>query len=85
MNAEDVNQTDWSKIAMGIAVAIVFVMQQYHAMKLNEVKATIIPRTEFNDKMEFNAENRKLVFRDIDRRLKRLEVYHDAEEQKMER
>jgi len=46
MDKEKVQKTDWSKISMGIAVAIVFVMQQYHAMKLNEVKATVVPRHE---------------------------------------
>jgi len=85
MSEVEATPTDWSKIAMGVAVAIVFVMQQYHAMMLDEVKATIIPRTEFNDKMEFNSENRKLVFRDIDSRLKRLEDYHDVEEHEKER
>ena len=76
MPNEEVKQTDWSKIAMGIAVAVVFVMQQYHAMKLDEVKSTIVPRAELDDKLEFNADNRKLVFRDIDRRLNRLESLH---------
>jgi len=46
MNADDIAKVDWSKIAMGIAVAIVFIMQQYHAMKLDEVKDTVVPRHE---------------------------------------
>ena len=46
MNSEDVNKIEWSKIAMAIAVGIVFIMQQYHAMKLEDVKATIVPRKE---------------------------------------
>ena len=37
---------DWSKIAMAIAVAVVFVMQQYHAMKLDEVHKIVVPRAE---------------------------------------
>jgi hypothetical protein len=77
MSTEEVTaKTDWSKIAMGVAVAVVFVMQQYHAMKLDEVKSTIVPRAELDNKLEFNADNRKLVFRDIDRRLDRLESLH---------
>ena len=50
-------KTDWSKIAMGIAVAIVFVMQQYHAMMLTEVKTTVAAHTQVNDELEFNQEN----------------------------
>ena len=42
-------KTDWSKIAMGIAVAVVFVMQQYHAMRLADVKATVVPRHELTE------------------------------------
>ena len=76
MDKEVVTKTDWSKIAMGIAVAVVFVMQQYHAMKLDEVKSTIVPRAELDNKLDFSADNRKLVFRDIDRRLNRLESLH---------
>jgi hypothetical protein len=48
MNADDVAKIDWGKIAMGIAVAIVFIMQQYHAMKLDEVKASVVPRHELS-------------------------------------
>ena len=73
MGNEEASKTDWSKIAMGIAVAVVFVMQQYHAMMLTDVKATVAKHTVLNDEMEFNQENRKKVFKDIDRRLKALE------------
>jgi len=73
MDSEETKPTDWSKIAMGIAVAVVFVMQQYHAMMLTDVKATVAEHTVLNDEMEFNQENRKKVFKDIDIRLKALE------------
>jgi len=46
MNAEDISKIDFSKIFMGIAVAIVFILQQYFSMKLEDVKATIVPRKE---------------------------------------
>ena len=46
MDAEDISKIDFSKIFMGIAVAIVFILQQYHSMKLEDVKATIVPRKE---------------------------------------
>ena len=73
MNEIEAKPTDWSKIAMGVAVAIVFVMQQYHAMMLTDVKATVAEHTVLNDEMEFNQENRKKVFKDIDLRLEALE------------
>ena len=49
MNADDVSKIDWSKIAMGVAVAIVFVMQQYHAMKLEDVRSVVVPRHEYTE------------------------------------
>jgi len=73
MNAEEVNSIDWGKMAMGIAVAIVFVLQQYHAMQLDEVKTVVAEHTRLDDDLEFNQENRKKVFKDIDLRLKALE------------
>ena len=73
MSNGEPKQTDWSKIAMGVAVAVVFVMQQYHAMMLTDVQATVAKHTQFNDDLEFNQENRKKVFKDIDTRLKALE------------
>ena len=38
---------DYSKFFMGLAVAIVFVLQQWHAMQLEDVKNTIVPRVEY--------------------------------------
>ena len=73
MSEVEAKPTDWSKVAMGIAVAIVFVMQQYHAMMLTDVQTTVAKHTQLNDQLEFNQENRKKVFRDIDTRLKALE------------
>ena len=48
MNAETVNKIDWGKLAMGFAVAIVFIMQQYHAMRLDEIQASTVPRHELS-------------------------------------
>ena len=48
MNAETINKIDWGKMAMGLAVAIVFIMQQYHAMRLDEIKASTVPRNELS-------------------------------------
>ena len=38
---------DYQKFFMGISVAVVFVMQQYHAMRLADVKASVVPRAEY--------------------------------------
>ena len=38
---------DYSKFFMGLAVAIVFVLQQYHAMQLDDVRSSVVPRAEY--------------------------------------
>ena len=79
MNSEDVAKIDWSKIAMGVAVAIVFVMQQYHAMKLEDVKSLVVPRAEYEQRHQ-NQQNKVMdkaeimdAFKDLSRRLSELE------------
>ena len=74
-------QTDWNKFFMGAAVAVVFVMQTWSQMQHEESRSDIkqldkivVPRVEFEDKMQWNDENKKKVFRDIDRRLDELEL-----------
>jgi len=60
------DKTDWGKITMAIAVAIVFIMQQYHAMMLSDVKDSVVPRTEYEE------HQKTLVHRDV--------ILHDSEE-----
>ena len=72
MNADDVSKIDWSKIAMGIAVAIVFIMQQYHAMKPDTVKASVVPRTELTETV-MNKEDILAALRAITSRLDAME------------
>ena len=38
---------DWSKLFMGFAMALVFIMQQYHAMQVSDLKAVVVPRPEY--------------------------------------
>ena len=38
---------DWSKLFMGVAMAVVFVMQQYHAIQVEDLRANIVPRAEY--------------------------------------
>ena len=75
MNADDVAKIDWSKIAMGIAVAIVFVLQQYHAMKLEDVRASVVPRHEYTKKTDEFVPKTDLLFalKDIEKRIEKLE------------
>ena len=72
MNAEDVAKIDISKIAMGIAVAIVFILQQYHAMKLEDVKSSVVPRTEITETV-MNKEDILAALKAITSRLDAME------------
>jgi hypothetical protein len=78
MNAETINKTDWSKIAMGIAVAVVFIMQQYHSMKLDDMKAKIVPRTEYQQNADTILPKDEIMFalKNIATRLETLEKEH---------
>ena len=52
MGGVPTGETDWSKIFMGFAMALVFVMQQYHSMQLADVRAEVVPRAEYEKKHE---------------------------------
>ncbi len=41
---------EWNKLFMGFAVALVFIMQQYHAMQVSDLKNTVVPRAEYEIK-----------------------------------
>ncbi len=43
---------DWSKLFMGLAVAIVFIMQQYHTIQVADLKASVVPRPEYESRQE---------------------------------
>jgi len=47
---KDNGDTDWSKIFMGFSVALVYIMQQYHAMQVADLKANVVPRAEYEMK-----------------------------------
>ena len=73
--------TDWNRFFMGAAMAVVFVMQTWSQMQheesrtaIRQIDKTYVPRTELEDNMKFNEENKKTVFRDIDRRLDETEA-----------
>ena len=51
MNKPD-GSFDFSKFFMGLAVALVFIMQQYHAMQLADVKSNVVPRDEYEKRHE---------------------------------
>ena len=48
MTAETINKIDWGKIIMALCVGILFILQNIHAMKLDEVKESVVPRHELN-------------------------------------
>ena len=41
---------DYSKFFMGLAVAIVFVLQSWHSIQISDIRATVVPRTEYEEK-----------------------------------
>lgn len=41
---------DYGKLFMGFAVAFVYVLQAWHAMQLSDVKAEVVPRSEYETK-----------------------------------
>ncbi len=43
-------EVDWNKLFMGFAVALVFIMQQYHAMQVADLKSNVVPRAEYEIK-----------------------------------
>ena len=47
MIKKDNGDIDWSKLFMGFAMALVFVMQQYHAIQVEDLRANIVPRAEY--------------------------------------
>jgi len=42
---------DWSKIFMGFAMALVFVMQQWHSIQMSDIKADMVQEPKLKDIM----------------------------------
>jgi len=82
-------ETDWTKFFMAMAAGAVVVMQSYGQLQhnqtreeLNNIHKEYIPRPEISATMEVNKDNLKLVLKDIDDRLIKLETLHITEETK---
>ena len=75
MNAETINKIDWSKIVMGIAVGVVFVMQQWHSIQVSNIKANLVPRVEYEARTGKAMDKTEIMdaFRDFSKRLEDLE------------
>ena len=43
-------EIDYQKMFMAFAMAVVFIMQQYHAMQVADLKSNIVPRAEYEIK-----------------------------------
>ncbi len=41
---------DYQKMFMAFAMAVVFIMQQYHAMQVADLKSNVVPRAEYEIK-----------------------------------
>ena len=79
-------QIDWSKIFMGFAVALVFVMQQWHSIQMSNIKSSMVPRAEIEKhtdrfRSEFREDQERFMdrseildaFRDFSKRIEYLE------------
>ena len=75
MDAETINKIDWSKIVMGIAVGVVFIMQQWHSIQVSNIKANLVPRTEYEARTGKAMDKAEIMdaFRDFSKRLEDLE------------
>jgi len=67
------NKIDWNKIFMGAAVAIVFVMQQYHSIKLSDLKDEVVPRVELQKKHDTLMAKDEILFA-LDHISKRIDI-----------
>jgi len=85
-NGQPTGETDWSKIFMGFAMALVFVMQQWHSIEVSNIKADMVPRAEIQRhsemlQAELGEHNDKFMgkteildaFRDFSKRIEYLE------------
>ncbi len=43
-------EMDYQKLFMAFAMAVVFIMQQYHAMQVADLKSNVVPRAEYEIK-----------------------------------
>jgi len=82
-------KVQWDKLFMAMSAGAVVVMQSYsqlqHNQTRNDIKAIhqeYIPRPEMSKTMEVNKETLKLVLKDIDDRLIKLETLHLGKESK---
>ncbi len=49
---KDNGDIDYQKLFMAAAMAVVFIMQQYHAMQVADLKSNIVPRAEYEIKQQ---------------------------------
>ena len=75
MDAETINKIDWSKLVMGFAVGLVFIMQQWHSMQMADIKSNLVPRPEYTAKTNKVMDKAEIMdaFRGFSKRLEDLE------------
>ena len=75
MDAETINKIDWGKVVMAFAVGIIFVMQNWHSIQMSDIKATLVPRVEYEARTGKAMDKDEIMdaFRDFSKRLEDLE------------
>ena len=66
-------QIDYTKLFMGIATAILFLIQGLQSMHLISLSSKTVPRSELSATMQVNKDNLKKVLADVNKRLNELE------------
>ena len=73
MDTKNINEVNWKNIFMSFSIAVVFVMQQWHAMKLEDLKTQVVPRSEIEQKTT-KFMNRDTILSAINRLNDRMDV-----------
>ncbi len=76
MIKKDNGDIDWNKLFMGFAMALVFIMQQWHAMQVADLKAVVVPRVEYSAHQE-NVMDKDVILKALSRLGERLDKMED--------
>ncbi len=70
---------DFQKLFMGFALALVYVMQSYHAMQVSDLKTTVLPRVEYELKHQEVMDKDIILeaFRELNERIDGIENGND--------
>ena len=76
---EALNKFDFQKLFLGLAVAVVFVLQGWHGIQLADVKSNVVPRAEYEQRHEKVMDKDEILkaLQMLNERLNAMEVKHD--------